>query len=141
VVSRRDRYGWRCGVSRCDRYGWRCGVSRCDRYVGGVFFRAVLVQGPSMVPTLRHGDAVLVRPGARIRPGDVVIARFHSRPELLVLKRAVRPEADGWWLIGDNPYVTDDSRAYGPAEVVGRVVARYWPRPKLIWPAQGNGKA
>ncbi|HEV7824490.1 MAG TPA: S24/S26 family peptidase, partial [Mycobacteriales bacterium] len=42
--------------------------------------RAVLVHGPSMVPALRHGDAVLVRPGsARIRPGDVVVARFRTR--------------------------------------------------------------
>jgi hypothetical protein len=30
---------------------------------------------------------------------------------------------------GDNPFVTDDSRAFGPAVVVGRVVARLWPRP------------
>ena len=36
----------------------------------------VLVVGPSMVPTLRHGDALLVRPGASVRPGDLVIARF-----------------------------------------------------------------
>ena len=33
----------------------------------------VLVTGPSMAPTLRHGDAVLVRRGGRaVRPGDIV---------------------------------------------------------------------
>jgi nickel-type superoxide dismutase maturation protease len=90
---------------------------------------AVLVQGPSMVPTLRHGDALLVRRGGRIRAGDVVVARFRSRPDLLVVKRAVRPEDGGWWVRGDNELVTDDSRAYGVADVIGRVVARYWPRP------------
>ncbi|MBY8873482.1 S26 family signal peptidase [Micromonospora sp. PLK6-60] len=90
----------------------------------------VLVTGPSMAPTLRHGDAVLVRPGGRpIRPGDVVVAVFRTRPELLVVKRAVRPEDGGWWLIGDNTLVADDSRAYGVADVRGRVVARWWPRP------------
>jgi len=93
-------------------------------------WRAVLVHGPSMSPTLRHGDAVLVRAGGRpVRPGDVVVARFHTRPDLLVVKRAVRREPDGWWLQGDNPLVDDDSRSYGPARVEGRVVVRYWPLP------------
>ena len=94
---------------------------------------AVLVQGPSMAPTLRHGDALLVRRGGRaIRPGDVVIARFRSRPELLVVKRAVHARAGGWWVRGDNDLVTDDSRAYGVADVSGRVVLRYWPRPRRM---------
>ncbi|SCE90609.1 nickel-type superoxide dismutase maturation protease [Micromonospora matsumotoense] len=97
---------------------------------------AVGVTGPSMSPTLRHGDAVLVRRGGRpVRPGDVVVAVFRSRPELLVVKRAVRPQDDGWWLRGDNALVTDDSRAYGVADVLGRVVFRYWPRPGRLTPA------
>jgi phage repressor protein C with HTH and peptisase S24 domain len=89
----------------------------------------VLVQGPSMAPTLRHGDALLVRRGGRIRPGDVVIARFRTRPDLLVVKRAVRPVDGGWEIRGDNPFGTRDSRTYGVADVTGRVVCRYWPRP------------
>jgi nickel-type superoxide dismutase maturation protease len=89
---------------------------------------AVLVQGPSMAPTLRHGDALLVRRGGRVRAGDVVVARFRSRPELLVVKRAVRPRDGGWELRGDNPLVTDDSRAYGVADVAGVVLLTYWPR-------------
>ena len=35
----------------------------------------------------------------------------------------------GHWVHGDNPVVADDSRAFGPAVVVGRVVGRLWPRP------------
>ncbi|MEV0153137.1 S24/S26 family peptidase [Micromonospora sp. NPDC050686] len=94
------------------------------------FLVPVLVTGPSMAPTLRHGDAVLVRPGGRpVRPGDVVVGVFRARPDLLVVKRAVRPEDGGWWLRGDNALVADDSRAYGVADVHGRVVARWWPRP------------
>ncbi len=80
-----------------------------------------------MVPTLRHGDAVLVRRRSRVDPGDVVIARFPAGPDHLVVKRAIRPLDGGWWLEGDNPLVTDDSRAYGPGEVLGRVVWRYRP--------------
>ena len=90
---------------------------------------AVLVHGPSMAPTLRHGDALLVRRGGRIRPGDLVVARFRTRPDLLVVKRAVREHGGGWWLRSDNALTADDSRAYGVADVLGRVVCRYWPRP------------
>lgn len=92
---------------------------------------AVLVSGPSMAPTLRHGDALLAATGGRaVRPGDVVVAVFRSRPELIVVKRAVRPTDGGWWVRGDNDLATDDSRRYGTADVLGRVVVRYWPRPK-----------
>jgi phage repressor protein C with HTH and peptisase S24 domain len=90
---------------------------------------AVLVEGPSMLPALRPGDCLLVRPGARVRAGDLVVASFPTRPGLLVVKRAVRPVAAPllWWVEGDNPVVADDSRRYGPAEVLARVVLRYWP--------------
>ena len=90
------------------------------------------VTGPSMTPTVRSGDRLLVRrvvsPGA-VRPGDVVLARFPSRPDLLVVKRVRHAVDGGHWVEGDNPYVTDDSRAFGTAVVVGRVVTRLWPRP------------
>ncbi|MDY7086044.1 nickel-type superoxide dismutase maturation protease [Paractinoplanes brasiliensis] len=89
---------------------------------------AVLVRGPSMVPALRSGDALLVRRGGRTRPGDVVVARFRSRPGLLVVKRAIREQDGGWWIQGDNPLIEDDSRAYGVADVIGRVLIRYYPR-------------
>ncbi|WP_275408602.1 S26 family signal peptidase [Actinocatenispora rupis] len=88
--------------------------------------RAVAVSGPSMVPTLRDGDALLAYPVGRVRPGDVVIARFTARPDLLVVKRAVRPYGGGWWVEGDNPFVSDDSRTYGEAAVLARVIVRYW---------------
>ncbi|HEY3504210.1 MAG TPA: S26 family signal peptidase [Actinocatenispora sp.] len=88
--------------------------------------RAVGVSGPSMVPTLADGDALVAYPVRRVRAGDVVIARFRARPDLLVVKRAVRPYGDGWWIEGDNPLVTDDSRRYGEAVVLGRVLTRYW---------------
>ena len=86
-----------------------------------------------MAPALRHGDAVLVRRGGRaVRPGDIVVVRFRSRPGLLAIKRAVRAEDGGWWVRGDNEFVTDDSRAYGVADVVGRVVLRWWPNLTLF---------
>ena len=60
--------------------------------------------GPSMVPTLRDGDVVIVRHGAPVRSGDVVLARFRDMPDRPVLKRVSRREGDGWWLVSDNPW-------------------------------------
>ncbi|MGC9668904.1 S26 family signal peptidase [Planosporangium sp. 12N6] len=92
----------------------------------------VLVRGASMSPTLRDGDALLVRRTTRVRPGDVVVARFRAQPELIVVKRVARAEGTGWWLVGDNEFVGADSRAYGVADVDGRVVLRWWPRLSLV---------
>lgn len=88
---------------------------------------AVLVSGPSMAPTLRSDDVLLVRRGPRASAGDIVVATFRTRPDLLVVKRAVREQDGGWWLEGDNEFVTDDSRAYGVADVIGRVLIRCYP--------------
>jgi phage repressor protein C with HTH and peptisase S24 domain len=77
-----------------------------------------------MVPTLRHGDVVVVRHGARVRPGDVVIGRFRAMPDRLVIKRAVRSVEGGWWLASDNSAVAGDSDLHGVADVSARVVVR-----------------
>lgn len=85
-----------------------------------------------MTPTVRSGDRLLVRrvpSGDPVRHDEVVLARFPVRPELLVVKRVRRAVPGGHWVEGDNPFVTDDSRAFGPAVVVGRVVCRLWPWP------------
>ena len=85
-----------------------------------------------MSPTVRAGDRLLVRRLATdesVETGAVVLARFPGRPDLLVVKRVRRAVDGGHWVEGDNPLVADDSRAFGAAVVVGRVVARLWPRP------------
>jgi len=94
-------------------------------------WQRVLVVGPSMVPTLRSGDALLVRLGARIRPGDVVLASFRTLPDRWVVKRAVRPAEGGWHVVSDNPFAGGDSSVYGIADVHGRAVLLlrrgWWP--------------
>ena len=89
------------------------------------------VTGPSMVPTLRHRDRLVVHWGARIRPGDVLVLRHPFQQDLLVVKRAAQRREGGWWVLGDNPYAGGDSTDYGtvPDELVlGRVRFRYRPR-------------
>ncbi|MFF3907411.1 nickel-type superoxide dismutase maturation protease [Streptomyces sp. NPDC001848] len=88
------------------------------------------VTGPSMVPTLQHGDRLLLQYGARVRPGDVIVLRHPFQQDLLVVKRAVELREGGWWVLGDNPYAGGDSTDYGtvPEELVlGKVWFRYRP--------------
>ena len=85
------------------------------------------VYNPSMVPTLRPGDHLLVQYGAAVRPGHVVVLRHPFQHDLLIVKRAVERRAGGWWVQGDNPLTQHDSREFGvvPDELV---VARAWLR-------------
>ncbi len=88
------------------------------------------VTGPSMVPTLRHGDRLLVHWGGRVRPGDVVVLRHPLQQDLLIVKRAVGRRDGGWWVLGDNPFAESDSRVFGvvPADLVlARVLWRFRP--------------
>ena len=88
------------------------------------------MRGPSMSPTLRDGDVVLVRFGARVQAGDVVLVRWAARPDQLSVKRAARPAKVGWWVLGDNDHGSTDSRILGPATVLAVVRCRLWPRPR-----------
>ncbi|MEU3061168.1 nickel-type superoxide dismutase maturation protease [Streptomyces subrutilus] len=96
-------------------------------------FGVVDVSGPSMAPTLADGDQVVVRYGAAVRPGDVVVLRHPFQQDLLVIKRAVeRRPGGGWWVLGDNPFNgTGDSTDYGavPGELLlATAVLRLRPR-------------
>ncbi|MGC5346765.1 nickel-type superoxide dismutase maturation protease [Streptomyces sp. AM 4-1-1] len=97
---------------------------------GRVPFQVVEVTGPSMVPTLYHGDRLLVQYGAPVRPGDVVILRHPFQQDLLVVKRAAERREGGWWVLADNTFAGGDSTDYGavPEELVlARVRVRYRP--------------
>jgi len=95
----------------------------------------VIVAERSMEPALRPGDWLLVRRTRRIRAGQIVLARHPGRPDMLIVKRAVRlmDTEGGWWLASDNPEAgAVDSRRFGPvpaAFIEGRVLGRYW-RPR-----------
>ncbi|GAB3277554.1 hypothetical protein GCM10027563_05340 [Parasphingorhabdus pacifica] len=95
-------------------------------------FRRVLVRGASMVPTLRDRDVVVFGTRGRPEPGSVVLVRWPFRPAQLSIKRVVRPDGAGWHVEGDNALGSTDSRELGPAEVVGVVRWRLWPRPGWI---------
>jgi phage repressor protein C with HTH and peptisase S24 domain len=97
-----------------------------------------VVNGRSMLPTLRPGDRLLVSyrrtPGA----GDLVVARFADGTVAVkraVERRTTRSGASGWWLLSDNPDEGVDSRHRGPVaaeDVIAVTVARIWPRPRRL---------
>ena len=96
------------------------------------------VRGESMRPTLEPGDRLLVRYGAHVRPGSLVLARLADGT--LAVKRATERRTTasgrpGWWLLSDDPAAGVDSRHRGPvadADVLGVVLLRVWPRPRPL---------
>ncbi len=112
----------------------------------------VTVQGPSMLPTYRHGERVLVRRGHRCRPGDVAV--FRTPPGLAhgqrwLVKRVagvggepvpawLGPQAagglipDGFLLVRGDGELSLDSRQFGgipAASVLGVVIRPVRPAP------------
>lgn len=114
--------------------------------------RPWIVGGRSMEPTLLAGDRVVVDLWTyRQRPpavGELVLFRGPGVEATPLIKRVAaardgrRPRANLWpgsealdrpgiWVLGDNPAVSRDSRAFGSVpqdRLVGRVVLRYWRR-------------
>jgi phage repressor protein C with HTH and peptisase S24 domain len=90
-----------------------------------------VVRGRSMLPTLRDGDLLLVVHGLPPRLGRLAVVRLPDG--VLAVKRVTRREPGGWWVERDNPAEGVDSWAVGAvpdADVLARVLARVWPRPR-----------
>lgn len=92
---------------------------------------AIRVEGESMIPTLRAGDRLAIRPlrPGEPRPGQIVVARTPDREVIKRVTRAAAPDG-AVWLEGDNAARSTDSRTTGSvrrADVVGVVVGRYAP--------------
>ena len=87
-----------------------------------------ICEGTSMNPTLKDGEVVLVDRGADIHVGDIVVARHPLEQNSEVVKRVQRINERGhYFLVGDNPDDSTDSRHYGAVTreyIEGKVVAR-----------------
>lgn len=94
-----------------------------------------------MAPTLEPGDWVVATAGGRVRRGDVVVVEHPAQPGFEMVKRVTGlpgdVAADGrvlgpgeYWVAGDDPGASTDSRQFGPVgagALVGRVRLIYWP--------------
>ncbi len=78
----------------------------------------VRIQGDSMWPTFSDGEVLLFTAvgGHLVSEGDVVLVNHPFKPEVLMVKRVLRIEADGrFFLVGDNPdpLASEDSHNFG----------------------------
>ena len=88
-------------------------------------FRGFNHKGPSMNPTLKAGDRLMVAPygDAPVRPGDVIVFRASGRKRH-VTHRVVSVDVRGVRTKGDNNSKTD-SWVLHPDEITGRVVSAH----------------
>ncbi|MFL5799292.1 MAG: S26 family signal peptidase [Actinomycetota bacterium] len=114
-------------------------------------FRAV-VRGPSMAPALLDGDVVMAFAGARPAVGDVVVVEHPGRAGYEMVKRVAGAPGDAlrelpgrlpapvalgageWFVVGDAPDASTDSRSFGPVRDEHlRGVVRFvvWPRRRV----------
>lgn len=78
-----------------------------------------------MLPSLSPGDWALAVEPTRYRRGDVVVVEHPARPGFEMVKRLVAVpgdlspdgrvlERDEFWIEGDQPESSTDSRSFGP---------------------------
>ncbi len=87
-----------------------------------------LVEGDSMLPNLKDGDAVLINPTAKPEKDDIVLAQHPFKQSVKILKRVGEIDANGnYILVGDNSTESTDSRSFGailPKNILGKAVCR-----------------
>ena len=92
-----------------------------------------------MAPTLHEADRLLgVSPRwlPRLQPaaGRIVVFREPREGGRRSIKRIVSREGWGWFVLGDNPSRSTDSRVYGPVEdaaIEAVALLRYGPAQRL----------
>lgn len=101
----------------------------------------VAVRGDSMIPALWPGDRALTVPTRRPGRGQIVVIEHPTRPGFEIVKRVIGVPGDAvpdgpvlgpdeYWVEGDNPVRSTDSRQYGAVRadrVKARVRLVYWP--------------
>ncbi len=91
----------------------------------------VAVTGPSMEPTVREGDWLLVRKlRRRPRVGEIVVAADPRESARLIVKRVAAVSGDAVTVVGDQLERSTDSREFGAipsSAIIGSPVLRYAP--------------
>lgn len=80
------------------------------------------VMGESMFPTLQPGELVIAQRVSRVKPGDVIIFRHKGIEKI---KRVREVDERRYYVVGDNPNYSTDSRHFGmiyEQDVLGKVI-------------------
>ena len=104
----------------------------------------VAVEGESMSPTLRPGDYLIATRSGRIDRGALLVVEHAAKPGYEMVKRLAgvpgdsiggrRLGSDEFWLLGDNPPASTDSRSMGTLDrsaIRGVILFRYWPPDRM----------
>ena len=78
-----------------------------------------------MLPNLKDGDKVLVKPHKSYQIGDIVVAKHPFKQSVVLIKRVSEVSEKGLILLGDNPAESTDSRTLGEIskkDILGKVV-------------------
>ena len=85
-----------------------------------------------MLPTLKHGEDVLVHPiprAAAIFPGEIIVCRHPLKPHIRMIKRVTEAFYDGsCYVLSDNASEGSDSRSFGVVGrelILGKVTSRF----------------
>ena len=66
-----------------------------------------------MLPNLKDGDVVLVKASESYQIGDIVVANHPFKQSVVLIKRVREIDENDFFLIGDNPSESTDSRTLG----------------------------
>lgn len=91
------------------------------------------VVGQSMLPLLQQGEEILMNPSAYCKSqpqiNDVVVINHPHNAQLTIVKRVTGVATDGgYFLSGDNPEASTDSRQWGTVDqekIIGKVTNRF----------------
>ena len=86
-----------------------------------------VVEGNSMLPTFKDGDAVLINPKAKAETGDVVLVNDPFNKGAKILKRIGEISADEKFSLTDDNSDDADSQTFGKiskSEILGKVTCR-----------------
>ncbi|MBI4039215.1 nickel-type superoxide dismutase maturation protease [Candidatus Daviesbacteria bacterium] len=75
------------------------------------------IYGHSMEPELRENQQIIASSTpywfTSPRKGDVVVVK-HPQENRVIIKRITRVDHNTYWVLGDNPRSSSDSRHFGP---------------------------
>jgi nickel-type superoxide dismutase maturation protease len=90
--------------------------------------KGFLVEGNSMLPALKDGDAVLIERSEKVSEGDIVLVNHPFKESVKILKRVKNFDDKGdLFLAGDNRDESTDSRTFGAVPLkylIGKVTSR-----------------